>query len=414
MSIETELETEVETEAETELQTDDTVGTKRRFNRGVAALILLVLVGVGTGWYFYSRQFETTDDAQVDGHLNPIASRVDGTIRAIHVDDNSVVNTGQLLIEIDPRDSQVAFDQAKAQLDQAAAQLGASHPNLPLTRISTRADQASLRAETTNAEAALSAAHHDLEMTVAKLKESEATDEKTQADLQRYQALYDEKIVSRAAFEQYRAAAASQAQTVAANKASVASAQKVEEQRAAQLAEEHERLAQADKSAPLQVSIREAEIRSQEASREAAQASLERATLNLGYCNISAPVDGVVTQRSAEIGTRVAAGQQLLMIVQISNLWVTANFKETQLAHMRAGQKVRVHVDALRRDFDGVVESLPAITGSRASVLPPENATGNYVKVVQRLPVRIRFNANQKDLDKLRPGMSAEPEVRLD
>jgi membrane fusion protein (multidrug efflux system) len=136
--------------------------------------------------------------------------------------------------------------------------------------------------------------------------------------------------------------------------------------------------------------------------------------MNLAYCRIEAPVGGVVTERSAEVGARISRGQQLFMIVQIDDLWVTANFKETQLARMRPGQYVRIHVDALHTDFDGAVESMPAVTGSRTSVLPPENATGNYVKVIQRLPVRIRFNRGQKDLEKLRPGMSVEPTVRLD
>jgi membrane fusion protein, multidrug efflux system len=406
MSIETELETEYETEAD--------IPNRRRFARPLAAVILFVLIGGGAAWYLNSLRFQETDDAQVDGHLNPIAARVDGTIRAIHVDDNSVVNAGQLLVELDPVDNQVALDQAKAQLDQALAQLGESHPNLPMTQISNRADQISQNAEVTNAEAALSAARHDLDSALAKLKESEATDEKDQGNFQRYQVLYDNKVVSRADYEQYRAAAASQSQAVAANKASVASAQKMVEQRAAQLTEQRERLDQTDRSAPLKLAIRTADIKSQEANREVAQASLEKAKLNLSYCSIAAPISGVVTQRSAEIGARVTAGQQLLMVVQTSDLWVTANFKETQLARIHPGQPVRIHVDALSRDFDGVVENLPAITGSRASVLPPENATGNYVKVVQRMPVRIRFNPNQKALDQLRPGMSAEPKVRLD
>ena len=164
----------------------------------------------------------------------------------------------------------------------------------------------------------------------------------------------------------------------------------------------------------MQVAIREADIKSQQANAEAAQAALEQSRLNLGYTRIDAPVSGVITQRSAEVGARISKGQQLFMIVQTSDLWVTANFKETQLARIHPGQHVRIHVDALHDDFDGTVESMPAVTGSRTSVLPPENATGNYVKVIQRLPVRIRFNAGQKDLDKLRPGMSVEPKVRLD
>ena len=182
----------------------------------------------------------------------------------------------------------------------------------------------------------------------------------------------------------------------------------------AQLAEQQSRLEQTQRSAPLQVAIREVDIKSQQANAEATQAALEQSRLNLDYCRIEAPVGGVVTQRSAEVGARIGKGQQLFMIVQTDDLWVTANFKETQLARIHPGEHVRIHMDALHETFDGTVESMPAVTGSRTSVLPPENATGNYVKVIQRLPVRIRFNDGQKDLDKLSPGMSVEPTVRLD
>jgi membrane fusion protein (multidrug efflux system) len=160
--------------------------------------------------------------------------------------------------------------------------------------------------------------------------------------------------------------------------------------------------------------MREADIKGQKANTEAAQAAFEKAKLDLTYTNIVAPVSGVVTQRSAEPGARVSPGEQLMMIVQTDDLWVTADFKETQLERMRPGQRVTIHVDAMHLDFAGTVESMPAITGSRTSVLPPENATGNYVKVIQRMPVRIRFNPGQKDIDKLRPGMSVEPKVYVE
>lgn len=386
---------------------------RRRINPLVFVIAAIVLMAVGVSWYLYARGFEETDDAQVDGHLNPIAARIDGTIKAVYVDNNQSVQAGKLLIELDPRDYQVAFDQVRAQSDQATAQLGASNPNLPITRVSNRTDLVSQKAEVTNAEAALAAARHDLDTSIAKLRESQAVNERSQADFQRYQTLYDKKEVSRADYDQYRSIAASQTQTVAANRAAAASAQKAVEQRQAQLEEQRSKLEQTEHNGPLQVAIREADIKGQQANTEAAQSSVEKARLNLAYCQITAPVSGVITQRSAEVGARISAGQQLLMVVQVNDLWVTANFKETQLARMRPGQAVRIYVDALHDTFNGTVESMPAITGSRSSVLPPENATGNYVKVVQRLPVRIRFNPNQKDLDKLRPGMSVEPRVRL-
>jgi len=380
----------------------------------LVGIAVFALMAVGTGWYLHARGFEDTDDAQIDGHLNPVAARIDGTIKSVHVEDNQRVEGGMLLVELDPNDSKIALDQAQAQHDQAMAQLNASHPNLPMTLISNRSDLTSRRAEVAGAEAALSAARHDLASATARFKESQAVNDRDQADFARYQALFEEKLVARADFEHFKATAAAQAQTVLLNEAAVASAQKTVEQRMAQLTEQRSRLEQTQSSAPLQVAIREADIKSQQANEEATQAALEKSRLNLSYCRIEAPVAGVITQRSAEVGARISAGQQLFMIAQTDDLWVTANFKETQLARMRPGQGVQIYVDALRKKFDGTVESMPAVTGSRTSVLPPENATGNYVKVVQRLPVRIRFNTGQKNLDKLRPGMSVEPKVRLD
>ena len=235
-----------------------------------------------------------------------------------------------------------------------------------------------------------------------------------QADFQRYQTLLDKKEVSRAEYDQYKATAAAQMQTIAANQAAVDGAEKTVDQRLAQLDQQRSKLQQTRNSAPLRVAIREADIKSQRANAEAAQAAYEKADLNVQYGKILAPVAGVVTERSAEPGGRVSSGQQLLMIVETDDLWVTANFKETQLARMRPGQRVKVYVDALRQDFSAKVESMPGVTGSRTSVLPPENATGNYVKVIQRMPVRIRFDSGQKDLDKLRPGMSVEPKVYVE
>jgi len=421
MSVEIEMErttppnATVETEPDSTLETDGMSSERpRRINKFAIGAITLVLLAIGIGWYLYAEGYENTDDAQVDGHLNPIASRIDGTILAVHADDNQAVQTGQLLVELDPSDDRIALQQAQAQYDQAEAQLHASHPNLPITRINNQNDLTSQQAEVVASEAALAAAQHDLDSAVAKLKESQAVNDRNQADFVRYQTLYNKQEVSRADFDQYKSIAAAQLQTVASNQAGVASAQKTVEQRKAQLAQQQSKLQQTESSAPLQVAIREADIKSQEANAEATQAALDQSRLNLGYTRITAPVSGVITQRSAEVGARISKGQQLFMIVQTEDLWVTANFKETQLARIRPGQQVRIHVDALRDDFDGTVESMPAVTGSRTSVLPPENATGNYVKVVQRLPVRIRFNKGQKNLDKLRPGMSVEPKVHLD
>jgi membrane fusion protein, multidrug efflux system len=413
-----EVETEAPSQAAAANQYQSTLAEetppRRRVNLFVVGAVVLGLVAVGVVWYLYSLGYESTDDAQVDGHLNPIAARIDGTVKAVHVDDNQTVQAGMVLVELDPNDDQVSFEQAQAQYDEALAQLSASHPNLPITRIGNLNDLTSQRAEVVGSEASLSAAQHDLDSAVARLKESQAVDERDQADLARYKTLYDGQVVSRADFDHYKANADAETQTVAANQASLASSQKTVELRMAQLAEQRSKLQQTQSTAPLQLAIREADIKTRQANAEAAQAALKQNRLNLAYCRIVAPVSGVVAERSAEIGARISKGQQLLMIVQTGDLWVTANFKETQLARMRPGQHVRMYVDALHDNFDGTVESMPAVTGSRTSVLPPENATGNYVKVIQRLPVRIRFTAGQKDMDKLRPGMSVEPKVHLD
>jgi membrane fusion protein, multidrug efflux system len=417
MSMESQAEKEVQAlpDAGSELDSDATETSSRRsINFLLLGGVAVVLLALGLVWFLYARTYEDTDDAQVDGHLNPVASRIDGTIKSVYVDDNQAVKAGTLLVELDPSDDLITLKQIEAQHDQALAQLDAAHPNLPLTRNSNQSDLTSQQAEVVGSEAALAAAQSDLASSVAKLKESQATNERKQADLARYQTLLDKQEVARADYDQYKAAAAAQAQTVVANQSAVASSQKLVEQRMAQLAQQRSKLEQTKNNAPLQVAIREADIQSQQANAAATQAALEQSRLNLSYTRISAPVGGVITQRSAEVGARISRGQQLFMIVQTDDLWVTANFKETQLAHMHPGQKVRIHVDALSKNFDGTVESMPAVTGSRTSVLPPENATGNYVKVIQRLSVRIRFSPNQNDLDKLRPGMSVEPTVHLD
>lgn len=409
-----------ETEKTDQPDIDDTEGAtpqskaRRRPKGRVAGAILLVVIALAAVWYFYGRGSEDTDDAQVDGHLVPVASRIDGTIQTVHVDDNQTVSVGQLLVELDPKDNEVALHQAKAQYDQAAAQLTAAGPNVPITQITNQSDLDTGGSEVVAADAALAAARQDFIAATAKLKESEAVNDRMQADFQRYQTLLDKKEVSRAEYDQYKATAAAQMQTIAANQAAVDGAEKTVDQRLAQLDQQRSKLQQTRNSAPLRVAIREADIKSQRANAEAAQAAYEKADLNVQYGKILAPVAGVVTERSAEPGGRVSSGQQLLMIVETDDLWVTANFKETQLARMRPGQRVKVYVDALRQDFSAKVESMPGVTGSRTSVLPPENATGNYVKVIQRMPVRIRFDSGQKDLDKLRPGMSVEPKVYVE
>jgi membrane fusion protein (multidrug efflux system) len=378
----------------------------------IALVVVLVLLGC-IAWFLYSNTYESTDDAQVDAHLNPVAARVQGTVTTVYVEDNQVVQAGQPLVDLDPNDETVALAQAQANYDQAVAQLNAQNPNVPITQATNASDIASQQAEVQSAEAALSAANSDYESAIAKLRQAEATNQKSQSDLVRYKELLDKQEIANSDYDQYLSNARSQQAAVNAAAASADSYKKVIQQRGAQLVQQRAKYQQTTANAPRQVEIKHATVASNAAAVESAKAQLDQAKLNLDYCHVVAPVAGIVMQRAAEVGQRIAAGTQLLMVAQVDSPWVTANFKETQLRKMRPGQRVTVKVDALDRSFNGTVESIAASTGDRASVLPSENATGNYVKVVQRLPVRIRLNPNQDGLDKVRPGMSVEPTVHF-
>jgi len=385
---------------------------RRRKMFGIALIALVSIVGC-IGWFLYSGTYESTDDAEVDAHLNPIAARVQGTVATVYVEDNQVVQAGQPLVDLDPNDVTVALAQAQANYDQAVAQLKAQNPNVPITQATNASDLASQQAEVQNAEAALSAAKSDYEGAIAKLRQAEATNQKSQSDLVRYKELLDKQEIANSDYDQYLSTARSQEAAVTAAGASADSYGKVIQQREAQLIQQRAKYQQTAANAPRQVEIKNADVASNAAAVESSKAQLDQAKLNLAYCHVVAPVTGIVMQRSAEVGQRIAAGTQLLMVAQVDSPWITANFKETQLRKMHPGQRVTVKVDALDRSFNGTVQSIAASTGDRASVLPSENATGNYVKVVQRLPVRIRLFPNQDGLEKVRPGMSVEPTVHF-
>jgi membrane fusion protein, multidrug efflux system len=376
-------------------------------------VVLLIAAGVGIYYWLQSRQFESTDDAEVEAHLNSISARVDGSITRVYVDNNQIVKAGDPLVDLDPRDFQVTIDQTRAQLAQAHSQVIAQQPNVPITEIESSTNITGAEADVANAEAAVGVAERDRESAAARLTEAQANAAKAQADLARYTMLIKNEEVSQQEFDQVAATAKAQDASVAANRAAVQAAASTVEQRQAQLAQVKSRLAQYKSNAPAQLAIRQANVQSQQANAQTAQAMLEQAQLKLSYTKIVAPAAGIVLKRSAEVGERINAGQQLLMIAQIADIWVTADFKETQLHNIHPGQSVRIHVDALGQDFEGYVETIGGSTGAVSSVLPPENATGNYIKVVQRIPVRLRFKPNQNGLDRLRPGMSVEPEVRI-
>ena len=298
--------------------------------------VILIVLAIGALFYWlHARQFESTDDAQVDAHLNPVSARIAGTITKVYVDDNQFVHAGDPLVDLDPRDYQLALDQAAAQLSQAQSMVVASQPNIPITQTENTTNISSGEADVANAEAALGAAQRDRESAAAKLAEAEANNARAQADLARYKLLIAKEEVSQQEYDQILAAAKAQTATVTANTADVQAAAHIVDQRQAQLQQAQSRLTQYQRNAPGQIAIRRATVRSNQASAESAGAQVEQARLNLTYCKIAAPVDGIVMRRSAEVGAHISAGQQLFQIAQINDLWVTANFKETQLRNIK-------------------------------------------------------------------------------
>jgi membrane fusion protein, multidrug efflux system len=397
--------------ADTAAKPSATSGRRRAFF--IFTVILLALAAGGLLYWMHSRQFETTDDAEVDAHMNPIAARIDGNVVRVYVENNQTVKTGDPLIDLDPRDYQVALDQYAAKLAQARTMVLAQEPNIPITEVENTTNISTGEAGVANARAALGAAERDRETAQAKLSESQTNLAKAQADLARYKILIAKEEVSKQEYDQIEATAKAQESTVAGNEAAIQSATQLIDQRRAQLAEAQSKLVQSQRNGPTQLAYRRAAVQTERAGVKTAQVDVEQAQLKLSYTKIAAPVSGIVLQRSAEVGARVSAGQQLLSIAQIDDLWVTANFKETQMRNIKPGQSAVLHIDALNEDFEGYIQDIGAATGSVSSVLPPENATGNFVKVVQRLPVRIRFKKDQQGLNRLRPGMSVEPEVRI-
>jgi len=390
----------------------DPATKRRRIIIGVVVGIVVLVAAIG--WWLYSRTYESTDDAQVNGHLNAIASRVAGTVKGVYVENGQPVKAGQSLVDLDPSDYEVLVAQARANYEQAVAQAAAESPNVPITITSNRAIVDTDVQQVANADAAVTSARRDFDSNVAKQRQAEANDRKAQSDLVRYKKLVDQGEIALSDYDQYVASAGSDHEAVEAGRFAAASSAQIVEERKAQLLQQQTKHSEDQANSPRQVAIHKATVDSRKANVDSAKAQLDTALLNLSYCHIVAPVDGIASQRSAEIGSTISQGQQLIVVVQIDNVWATANFKETQLRKMHVGQRVNIEVDSLGKSFEGEVEYMPAATGDRSSLFPPENATGNFVKIVQRLPVRLRFNPNQPGLDKLRPGMSVTPKVHLD
>ncbi len=362
----------------------------------VVLLMVLVIIAAGVWvWTYYSIR-ESTDDAQIDGYIYPVSARVSGTVIKVNFDNNMYAEKGAVLAALDPTDYQVALQRAQADLADAEATAAAARTNVPITHTGTSSQLSA-------AQAALATAQKEELAARARVADVEARYKKAASDLRRMQQLIGKDEISQ---QQYDAAVTSEQAakaTVDAERANVAAAQS----RVVQ-AEANVRSAQ---TAPQQVAVMRSRAGAAEAAVQRAQAAVAQAQLNLQYTTIRAPVSGVVSQRNAEVGQVIQAGQPLFGIVDLDNIWVTANFKETQLKNMRPGQPARVPVDAYGRTWSGHVDSIGGATGARFSLLPPENATGNYVKVVQRIPVKIVFDKGQDPQHRLRPGMSVVPTV---
>ena len=382
---------------------------RRRKTYFLAADVILVVAGLLLWRYFSS--YESTDDAQVDVHLYPVSARISGYVIKVNVGDNQYVQQGTVLVEIDPKDYEVAVAQARANLDSAIATARSQNITVPITSISTSSTLTFSQADVLTSQAGVASAEKQLVAAQSQVEEAEANDIKVQDDLRRYKLLVDKKEVAEQIYDQALAAARSSTANVAAAHANAAAAEAAVRQARGRLegAQANERSAE---TAPQQVSSTRARAQAALADVEQRRAALNQAELNLQYTKIYAPVAGEVN-KTVVVGLNVQPGQQLLTVVPLEEVWVTANFKETQLKHMRVGQKVTIHVDSNGRDYQGHIDSIAGATGPLFSLLPPENATGNYVKIVQRIPVKIVLQPGENRDLQLRPGMNVEPHVYL-
>ena len=379
-----------------------------RRNAIIAVIAVVVVVG-GVFLWRYLGTYESTDDAQVDVHLYPVSSRVSGYVIAVHVEDNQYVEKGVLLVEIDPKDYEVAVERANADLASAEATAQSLNIDVPITSANT---ESQLRLTTSGVEGAgagIATAEKQLAAAHAQLEAAEANDVKAQDDLRRYKALVDKQEVSSQIYDQALAQAKSSTASVAAARENEAAAEQVVRQARSRL-EESKASRRSAETGPQQVLSTRARARAAAADVELKRAALNQAQLNLQNTKINAPVSGEV-RKSVVVGLNVEPGQELLTVVPLDEVWITANFKETQLRNMRVGQRSEIHVDSSGRTLKGHVDSISGATGPVFSLLPPENATGNYVKIVQRVPVKIVLDAGENKDHQLRPGMNVVPDV---
>jgi membrane fusion protein (multidrug efflux system) len=382
--------------------------------RLIAVIVVALLVVVAAAIWWHSTFTEDTDDAQVNGHLIQVSSRIAGQVLRVDVEENQLVKQGDVIAELDPADYNVAVENAEANLAAAQANAAAADVNVPITTINTGTNLTSADANVSGTIASVAQAEKQLEAAHAKVAQAQANLTKADADLERYKPLVEKDVISKQQWDAAVAAADGAKAAVAdarANEQAAADGVRVANDRKSQ-AQAQQKYAQ---TGPQQVAAQSARAKAALAQVAQAQAQLDQAQLNLGYTKIVAPAAGIITRKSVEVDQNVSAGQNLLTLVSLQDLWITANFKETQLRHMSANQPVEIHVDATGKTYSGKVTQIGGATGSVLSLFPPENATGNYVKVVQRVPVRIDFTnlASEDPNHLLRPGLSVEPKVRV-
>ncbi len=387
----------------------------------IAGLVIVLIIGF---YVWHSRGRQSTDDAQVDGHITQVSSRVGGPILKLHVKDNQAVTAGDVIVEIDPRDYQVAVDRAKAELGDAEANAAAAASGIPITEVSTSTVTRSASGGLEEAQAGVGIAESQIKAARAQLvaaqahqREREATATRTARDVERLKGLVAKEEIPQQQFDAAVAAADAARAAADASRSDVLAAEAaigVAEQRARQSrgsAAQAQAAVQATRSAPQQLKVTKARADMAQARVQQAAAALAQAELNLQRTRVIAPASGIISKKSVEVGQVIQPGQPLVALVAQDDLWVTANFKETQLRNIRPGQRATISIDAVGKDFDAHVDSLAPATGARFSLLPPENATGNYVKVVQRVPVKIVLEPGQDPEHRLRPGMSVTPTV---
>jgi membrane fusion protein, multidrug efflux system len=384
---------------------------KRSRRRWIVLGLVVVLAVAGVFLGYYLSGFESTDDAQVDVHLYPVSARISGYVAKVNVDDNQWVDEGSTLVEIDPKDYQVALARAQATLDASEAAARSSNIDVPVSSTDTSSQLKFTSSDIHNAEAAIEAAEKQAAAAHARVVEAQAENVKAQDDVTRYHLLLAKEEVPKQVYDHAYAAAATDVAAIAAAEADEAAALQAVQEAHSRLIEAQARYEDAQ-AGPQRVASTRARASSAVAEVHQKEAALEQAQLDLGYTNIFAPVAGEVT-KTVVVGLNVEPGQQMLTVVPLDQVWITANFKETQLKHMHVGQKAEIHLDSNGRTYNGHVDSIAGGTGPIFSLLPPENATGNYVKIVQRVPVKIVLEPGENRDHQLRPGMNVEAKVYL-